>query len=312
MLVGNLFGCSSEPLNVPKEPNQIEEQQKTDKQEDSKQPDKNTEPVKKSENNTSKDKPVSNTNQDYQKIEVGSCNLSGYRKPNAVVDIGYGSREYLAYTNEYGQLVRVVAKEVIPQNDSSEDVTSKGRYCGDEAKVPGVESSDLDEGHVIADSLGGVSNAYNITPQDSGLNRYGEQADMEEEIREAGGCTNFVATITYPNTKTQTPARYSYSYTINGRRVNKTFDNESSSGSDYYEGSSQGGYSGTGGSSGGASGGGSAPSSNTGNKNIVYWTPKGKSYHSTPNCRTLSRSKTILKGTIEESGKYDPCDVCIR
>lgn len=43
---------------------------------------------------------------------------------------------------------------------------------------------------------------------------------------------------------------------------------------------------------------------------IVYWTPKGKSYHSTPNCSTLSRSKTILSGTIAESGKSDPCDKC--
>lgn len=42
----------------------------------------------------------------------------------------------------------------------------------------------------------------------------------------------------------------------------------------------------------------------------VYWTPKGKSYHSTKSCRTLSRSKTILSGTQAESGKYDPCDVC--
>lgn len=42
----------------------------------------------------------------------------------------------------------------------------------------------------------------------------------------------------------------------------------------------------------------------------VYWTPKGKSYHTTSGCPTLSRSKTILSGTISESGKYDPCDRC--
>lgn len=38
------------------------------------------------------------------------------------------------------------------------------------------------------------------------------------------------------------------------------------------------------------------------NENIVYWTPSGKSYHST--------SKTILSGTQAESGKNDPCDRC--
>lgn len=46
---------------------------------------------------------------------------------------------------------------------------------------------------------------------------------------------------------------------------------------------------------------------------IVYWTPNGKSYHSTEGCRTLSRSKTILSGTVSEaiaSGHGDPCDVC--
>lgn len=47
----------------------------------------------------------------------------------------------------------------------------------------------------------------------------------------------------------------------------------------------------------------------------VYWTPGGKSYHSTPNCTTLKRSKKICSGTIAEAkaaGKSDPCNVCIR
>ncbi|CEQ19933.1 beta-lactamase [[Clostridium] sordellii] len=43
---------------------------------------------------------------------------------------------------------------------------------------------------------------------------------------------------------------------------------------------------------------------------IVYWTPKGKSYHTTKNCSALSKSKNILSGTIQESGKSDPCDRC--
>ena len=91
----------------------------------------------------------------YKLIEVDGGNMSGYREPNVVVDIGFGDREYWAFTNEYGQLVRVIAEEIILQDDNTEPVTSSGRYYYDEAKVPGVERDNLDEGHIIADSLGG-------------------------------------------------------------------------------------------------------------------------------------------------------------
>lgn len=188
------------------------------------------------DNATSSDKSTSNSttsNDDmfdgYKIVDVNYCSLSGSRQANVAVDIGYGDREYWAFTNEHGQLVKVVAKKIVPQNDDTEDVNSNGRYCNDEAKVPGVEASDLDEGHVIADSLGGVSNAYNITPQNSTLNRTGKQADMEESIRNAGGCTDFTAIITYPNTSTMTPSHYAYTYTLNGKVAKTEFYNKSSS-----------------------------------------------------------------------------------
>ncbi|RDU38928.1 hypothetical protein DRW41_05065 [Neobacillus piezotolerans] len=161
----------------------------------------------------------------YKLIEVDGGDLSGHREPNVVVDIGYGDREYWAFTNEYGQLVRVITAEIILQDDSTEPVLSSGRYYSDEAKVPGVESDALDEGHIIADSLGGVSNAYNITPQDSILNRHGDQAYMEDSIRRAGGATDFEAIITYPNTKTQIPSSYQYTYTLMGNKIVDKFDN---------------------------------------------------------------------------------------
>ncbi len=161
----------------------------------------------------------------YTQIEVYGGDLSGDREANVVVDIGFGNREYWAFTNEYGQLVRVVANKIILQDDEYEDVNSDGRYYDDEAKVPGVESRTLDEGHVIADSLGGVANAYNITPQDSYLNRHGDQAYMEKIIREAGGCTNFEAIITYPNDSTQVPSSYTFRYTINGEEIEDVFLN---------------------------------------------------------------------------------------
>lgn len=161
----------------------------------------------------------------YKLIEVDGGDLSGHREPKVVVDIGYGDRKYWAFTNEYGQLVRVIADEIILQDDSKEPVLSSGRYYPDEAKVPGVESDVLDEGHIIADSLGGVSNAYNITPQDSTLNRHGDQAYMEDVIRRATGATNFEAIITYPNTETQIPSSYQYTYTVKGNEIVDTFDN---------------------------------------------------------------------------------------
>lgn len=49
------------------------------------------------------------------------------------------------------------------------------------------------------------------------------------------------------------------------------------------------------------------PSSST---PVVYWTLKGKNYHATKECPTLSRSKEIYSGTVAESGKDDPCDQC--
>lgn len=161
----------------------------------------------------------------YNILQVDGGDVSGERKANVAVDIGFGDREYWAFTNEYGQLVYVFANKIILQDDASELVNADGRYYGDEAKVPGTEHKDLDEGHVIADSLGGVSNAYNITPQNSTLNRHGDQAYMEKVIRDAGGCEKFFATITYPNTITQIPSRYHYEYILNGETVVDDFDN---------------------------------------------------------------------------------------
>lgn len=243
--------------------------------------------------------------QGYKLIQVDGGDLSGYREANVVVDIGFGDREYYAFTNEYGQLVKVIAKEIILQDDLKEPVNSNGRYYSDEAKVPGVESSSLDEGHVIADSLGGVSNAYNITPQNSTLNRNGDQAYMEKVIRDAGGCTDFVAIITYKDTTTQIPRHYSFTYTIKGNVINDEFDNVNPDEYNDTLGLNQETDTST-----------NTNTSTDTNTNevtsskIVYWTPNGKSYHTTKSCRTLSRSKTILEGTVQESGKSDPCDVC--
>ena len=72
----------------------------------------------------------------YKVITVDGGDKAGTREPNVAVDIGYGDREYWGFTNEYGQLARVIAKEIILQDDNTEPVTSDGLYYSDEANVP--------------------------------------------------------------------------------------------------------------------------------------------------------------------------------
>ncbi len=317
-----LASQSKDEVIETKEENKTEEETKT--KEDTKL-EENTKTEEYSKDDESK-QTSTNEQEDifagYRLIEVYGGDLSGHREPNVVVDIGFGDREYYAFTNEYGQLVKVIAKEIILQDDSTEPVNSNGRYYSDEAKVPGVESKNLDEGHVIADSLGGVSNAYNITPQNSTLNRHGDQAYMEKVIRDAGGCTDFVAIITYPNTSTQIPSHYSYTYTINGNVIKDEFDNinpdeyneslglNNSSNSSNSSSNSTDNSNATSGNSTSNNAPVNNNASTTSNSGTVYWTPNGKSYHTTKSCPTLSKSKTILEGTIEQSGKFDPCDKC--
>ena len=320
-------GCTNNDSNVnnnayEKTPIENTEEVRTDKEVDKNEDSLNentNEDNTVTSNTTTTESTTSNTDSifdGYKLIEVDGGNLSGHREPNVVVDIGFGDREYWAFTNEYGQLVKVIADKIILQDDSKEPVTSSGRYYPDEAKVPGVESKNLDEGHVIADSLGGVSNAYNITPQNSTLNRHGDQAYMEKAIRDAGGCTDFVAIITYPDTKTQIPSHYSYTYTINGNVIKDEFDNinpdeyNSSLESNKSNNSSSSKVNNTTNNSNTNNSSKNESQSSANSSAKVYWTPNGKSYHTTKNCSTLSRSKTILEGTIQESGKHDPCDRC--
>lgn len=300
-----LTSCGDTGTDVKKDEEVIVENEsdsdsvKTDKENDSEDIEQDLSTSEEENNQVSSDE-TKDMFAGYKLIEVDGGDLSGHREANVVVDIGYGDREYWAFTNEYGQLVKVTAKEIILQDDFKENVTSDGRYYKDEAKVPGTERADLDEGHIIADSLGGVSNAYNITPQDSTMNRHGDQAYMEKVIRDAGGCTDFTAIITYPNTTTQIPSHYSYTYTLKGNVINDEFDNvnpDTVNGASNQNNSEKEAEK-------------SADNSTTPSSQKVYWTPNGKSYHTTKSCSTLSRSKTILEGTLEESGKSDPCDRC--
>ena len=76
---------------------------------------------------------------------------------------------------------------------------TKQKFRAQRAQRTQISTKDI----VIADSLGGVANTYNIMPQDSVLNRHEDHAYMERTIQQVGGATNFKALITYPNTTAQ-------------------------------------------------------------------------------------------------------------
>lgn len=51
---------------------------------------------------------------------------------------------------------------------------------------------------------------------------------MEKVIRDAGGCDDFVATITYLDTDTQIPSHYHYENVLKGNKIVDDFDNVNS------------------------------------------------------------------------------------
>lgn len=59
-----------------------------------------------------------------------------------------------------------------------------------------------------------------------------------------------------------------------------------------------------------SSGSSSHHSSNHSNSGTVYWTPGGSVYHSTRNCATLRRSRTICSGSLSSCPKSRGCKVC--
>ncbi len=169
-----------------------------------------------------------NDDKEYKEIKIDPCDLSGKRKANVKVDIGFGDREYYSYTNKYAQVIKVEANELVLQKPEEEN--SNKRYCSDEAKVKGTEKEKYDEGHIIADSLGGVSNSYNITPEDSYINRKGKQYQMEDYLREqlkkGRKITNFKGVVNYPNELTSIPDSYDFTWVNNGKQESISFENK--------------------------------------------------------------------------------------
>ena len=70
----------------------------------------NLESVEISSNADENDDTIGTQFEGYRLITVDGGDLSGIREANVVIDIGYGDRAYWAFTNEYGQLVKVIAE----------------------------------------------------------------------------------------------------------------------------------------------------------------------------------------------------------
>lgn len=119
---------------------------------------------------------------------------------------------------------------------------------------------------------------------------------MKKVIRYADEFSDFVAIITYTDTNTQIPTRYSFNYTLKENVINDEFnnidpdkvigglENTHTNTSNSNDESIENTTSGT-----------SAPN----NSEIVYWTLGGRSFHRSKSCHTLARSKTILEGTLQ-------------
>lgn len=107
-----ITGCSNSNIESNQVDNSnnsstaIVEESNVDKNKDLSNENKNEENTETS--NTTTAQSNSNNTEDifagYKLIEVDGGNLSGHREPNVVVDIGFGDREYWAFTNEYGRM----------------------------------------------------------------------------------------------------------------------------------------------------------------------------------------------------------------
>ena len=117
----------------------------------------------------------------------------------------------------------------LPILQTKAEENHNGRLCDDEADVSGTEKKEYDQGHIIADALGGVSNAYNITPENSYLNRKGSKYNLEQEwinaLRNNQKITNVKVEIIYPNNYTLTPSKYKYSWEVDGSKRSLEIDN---------------------------------------------------------------------------------------
>lgn len=152
----------------------------------------------------------------FSKVTLCSYNVG--RNPNVKVDIGAGDRSYYAYTNEYSQLAFITADQIIVQNESTDGVTDSGKYCDQPAEISGDGTPKL----VIADSLGGASNAYNVI---SSINAYSQLEQIENEILAYGQATDFRVAISYQNTETNTPSTLEFSYKLGEDTVTHTVYN---------------------------------------------------------------------------------------
>lgn len=152
--------------------------------------------------------------------KVSTCSYSTNTAPNVKVNIGAGDREYYAYTNEHGQLQYITADTITIQDEQSEVVNADGNYCDQPADI--AKDTGYTNTYIIADSLGGASNAYNLIP--GGIST-SNLAEIENDILENGGATEFNAYFEYSDSETNVPHTIQISYKINEGLVEYQFNN---------------------------------------------------------------------------------------
>ncbi|MBZ9715944.1 DNA/RNA non-specific endonuclease [Deinococcus multiflagellatus] len=108
-------------------------------------------------------------------------------------------------------------------------ITAAARDTTCQASVGNLDHPDgYDGGHLVGSQLGGWGRRANMVPQDSNFNR-GNYAQIENQAakctRLANGALTYQASVTYPNTTTNTPSTWTLSMTIGGDTFTRTFTN---------------------------------------------------------------------------------------
>lgn len=153
----------------------------------------------------------------YTFIESDSEDLSEKKLPNVVVDIGFGERKYYAFTNEYGQVEKILADEVITKSSENNLYLEGEKYYREEETKVQLNNTNYVYSYLMPMSLGGQRNIYNISIQNDELSQYGPPAYIRKTINSANGCSDFSIHMVYSDTLTDIPEGYIITYTINGK-----------------------------------------------------------------------------------------------
>lgn len=162
-----------------------------------------------------------------EEITIDPCDTNKKLSANAKVDIGYGNREYYAYTNENAQIMYITAKAIYPQNADIEAVENNGTYCADFELA--ASEGDIKQTYLINPKYGGVSNSYNLTNQASSLDEMGDLYEVQRKIDyyiyHEQLIEDLEIQLIYLDTNTQVPSSYEISYSVEDKTYSYSINN---------------------------------------------------------------------------------------